>query len=89
MQKHPDGLLIRWVNGEEATGSAATDNLVVMLLNEQTNHCDYRFTEVTRSAGEYVWKLSLVPEADALPDVWIAFRNRQETRMSNSMYAGI
>lgn len=89
LTSHPEGLLIRWKNGEEAIGKTAGDTLVLMLLDENTKYCDYKFTDVSRTAGEYVWKLSTPPPYDTLPDVWIAFRNRQETQMSNSMYAGI
>lgn len=87
VHQHPDGLLIQWNNGDETLGNPGRDTLVLMLLDEITNHCEYKFTDVPRSVGEYVWKLSSPLPEDQLPDVWIAFRNRDETLTSNSMYA--
>ncbi len=83
---HPEGLLIEWVNGEEAAGSAAEHTLVVMALSEETDRSDYKFTEVRRSDGRYVWNPALSVSENALPDVWIAFRNNDLTGWSDSMY---
>ncbi len=88
VENHPEGLLVRWENGEEATGEAARDNLLVMALSEETGQSDYKFTGVNRSAGECIWKPAFKLTENALPGVWIAFRNRQETLMSDSMYVG-
>lgn len=82
----PEGLLIEWENGEEAAGPRSTDTLVVMALSAETGSIDYRFTEARRSDARYAWNIALPGGTDALPDVWIAFRNRQETEMSDSMF---
>ncbi len=81
----PDGLLIEWKNDSEAEGNRSHDTLVVMALSEETGRADYRFTDTRRSAESYVWKPAL-PEGTC--DVWIAFRNPEQTEMCNSMWAG-
>ncbi len=86
MEAQPDGLHIRWENGQEATGISARDNLVLIALSELDRQSDYKFTEAQRSEGKYVWKTTLKPSDGALPAVWIAFRNRQETQMSDSLF---
>jgi len=83
----PEGLLIEWDNSADAASHHPYDTLVVMALSAETGRSDYLFTEARRSDGRYLWKTAL-PIGNALPDVWITFRNRQETEMSNSMYAG-
>ncbi len=83
---HPEGLLIEWVNGEEAAGSAAKHTLVVMALSEDAGRSDYKYTEVRRSEGRYLWKPALPVSENALPDVWMAFRNEEMTGWSDSMY---
>ncbi|MFW6290333.1 MAG: DUF6266 family protein, partial [Mariniphaga sp.] len=88
VEPHPEGLLIRWENGQEAHGSPARDTLLVMALSEETGCVDYKFTGVSRSAGECIWKPALNLPGGTLPAVWIAFRNRQETLMSDSMFVG-
>ena len=87
VEPHPEGLLVKWENGTEDTGSAARDTLVVMALSELDGRSDYKFTEVQRTAGEYLWKTALKVSEANRPGVWIAFRNRQETQLSDSMYA--
>ncbi len=86
VKSHPEGLLVEWGNGEEAVGKAAGDTLVVMGLFEPDSSCLYQFTAISRSDGRYLWMLSRQGQEESLPDVWIAFRNRQETQMSDSMY---
>jgi hypothetical protein len=81
-----EGLLIEWENGNEAAGQNASDTLVVMALYAETGYADYLFSGVRRSEDQYMWKLALQTGNEALPDVWIAFRNREETQLSNSMY---
>ncbi len=83
-----EGLLIEWNNGEEASGNAKTDTLVVLALTKNADSSDYQFTGVKRSEGKYVWKPAFPVSADELPDVWIAFRNREMTGMSNSKWLG-
>ena len=79
----PEGLLIEWENGAEAAGQLPSDTLVVMALSPGNGTVDYRFTGVRRSDGCYLWKPSL-PQENL--DIWIAFRNRKETEMSESLF---
>jgi hypothetical protein len=83
----PEGLLIEWENSPDAAVNHASDTLVVMAFSPETGNSDYRFTETRRSEGSYLWKPSLPISDSTLPDVWIAFRNRQETLMSDSIFA--
>lgn len=87
VEPHEEGLRIRWENGPEARGNAARDTLLVVAYTEKTGYIDFRFTEASRADSEYVWKLALEFSEDALPDVWIAFRNKEQTQLSDSMYA--
>lgn len=80
-----EGLLIEWENGDEAAGSRTTDTLVVMTFSSETGQADYRFTETCRRDGRYVWKPAL---PDGMIDVWIAFRNREQTEFSDSLWTG-
>lgn len=79
----PEGLLVEWESDAEALRQNAHDTLLVIALSAETGSADYRFAGVTRSDGRYVWKPAL-PEGNY--DVWIAFRDRQETKLSDSMY---
>ncbi|MFO7978437.1 MAG: DUF6266 family protein [Bacteroidales bacterium] len=81
---HPEGLLIQWQNGPEGAGN---DSLVVMASWGDGAWCEYRFTETLRNKGEYTWQTTQPVTPDALPDVWIAFRNSEMTEMSDSLYA--
>lgn len=87
-QAHPEGVLIEWENGFGNGCGAANDALVVVAYFSNSGRSQYRFTETYRSEGRYLWKLPLQDGGDANPDIWIAFRNPQETLMSNSLYAG-
>ena len=78
---HPDGFTVQWENGPEMIDDRTYDFLVVFTL-PAVGPCDYRFTEIRRSAGQYTWQAS---SKDPLPDVWIAFRNRKMNEWSNSM----
>ncbi len=82
----PEGLLIRWENGPEATGSAANDTLVVMALPGDTGNGIHDFTSVRRSEGEYLWRLPQPVQANNLEGVWMAFRNLKLTSMSDSIW---
>ena len=86
METDPEGLLIRWENGEEAQGIAAHDSLLVMAVFQGDSSCMYQFSEARRPAGQYLWKLQVPLNENALPDVWISFRNDLKSLMSNSMY---
>ncbi len=81
---HPDGFLVQWENAPETKGNNAHDNLVVFIMKADGTG-DHRFTEARRSYGQYVWKALYPFSEDALPDVWIAFRNPKMTRCSNSI----
>lgn len=81
-------LLIEWENSPDAADNHPYDSLLVMAFSPETGQSDYQFTGARRSACSYLWKPALPLENGPLPDVWIAFRNRQETLMSNSVYAG-
>ncbi len=82
----PDGLLIRWENGPEATGSAANDTLIVIAWNEKTGNGIYEFTSVRRTEGEYLWKLPQPETVDSLQGVWVAFRNLKLNSVSDSIW---
>lgn len=83
---HPDGLLIEWQNGEEAAGRSSHDTLVVMAWSEAAAWGDYKFSEVRRQEGRYVWKPALPLDENEIPPVWIAFRNQEQTQVSESMF---
>jgi hypothetical protein len=83
-----EGLLIEWENDPVAGRQHPHDTLVVMALWAEKGYADYSFTGVRRSEGRYVWETALTSGNGNLPDVWIAFRNRQETEMSDSLYTG-
>ncbi|MFO7977686.1 MAG: DUF6266 family protein, partial [Bacteroidales bacterium] len=68
----PGGLLIQWQNGPEGAGN---DSLVVMASWGDGAWCEHRFTETLRNKEEYTWQTTQPVTPDALPDVWIAFRN--------------
>lgn len=82
----PDGLHITWENGAEAARLNSDDILVVMALSADTRSVDFLFTGVRRSVGHYLWSPALQKNNSNQPDIWLAFRNRQETMMSNSFY---
>jgi len=84
----PEGLFIEWENSPDAASQHPYDTLLVMAFSPETDSSDYRFTEARRSEGSYLWKTALPITDGTLPDVWIAFRNRQETLMSDSFYMG-
>lgn len=84
--KLPEGICIEWENGEEVSGKAASDTLIVIARSAATGRVDYRITGIRRSEGRFVWKTVLHENDDAMPDLWIAFRNSKETDLSNSMY---
>jgi hypothetical protein len=86
MENDPDGLLIRWENGEDVVGNNAHDTLLVMAAFPQHSNCMYQFSETRRSAGQYLWKIQIPARENALPDVWIAFCNELRSKMSNSIY---
>lgn len=87
--KLPEGICIEWENGNEVQHRGASDTLIVIARKAATQSVDYRITGVRRSEGRYVWKTPLLNGDSSMPDVWIAFRNREETEMSNSMYVNI
>lgn len=84
--KHPEGICIEWENGNENHRTTSSDSLIVLARNAATGHVDYRLTGVRRSEGRYMWKTPLANGTDKLPDVWVAFRNKEETEMSDSLF---
>ncbi len=86
MEIVPEGLLLQWENGEEASGKNASDTLLVMAAFPDQSNCIYQFSETRRSAGRYLWKIQVPEKENALPDVWIAFSDGLRTRISNSTY---
>lgn len=88
VEPHQEGLHITWENGLEAKGNAARDTLVVVAYNEKTGSSDFRFSEASRADGGYIWKPGIKFTEDALPDVWIAFRNKEQSQVSDSLYLG-
>ena len=78
-----EGLLIEWENDAEAARRHPHDTLVVMAFSAESGSADYGFTEVRRSDGRYTWKPAL-PEGNV--DVWIAFRNQEQTEVSDSIW---
>jgi hypothetical protein len=86
--QQPEGVLIEWENSADAASHHPYDTLVVIVFSPETDTSDYLFTGARRSAGSYLWKPALPKSNGTLPDLWIAFRNRQETLMSNSFFVG-
>ena len=82
----PDGLLIEWQNGDEAAGKHSYDTLVVMAWSETAGWGVFKFTEVYRKEGRYVWKPALPFNENEIPHIWIAFRNQEQTELSDSKY---
>ena len=58
--------------------------MLIMLFNHSTGEADYRFTGVRRSEGEYIWNNDISNNLKNM-DVWVAFRNTEETKMSDSV----
>jgi len=44
----------------------------------------YRFTGISRSEGQWLWKTDMHHAGDPL-ELWLAFRNMEETSMSDSV----
>lgn len=85
--EHPEGFLISWENGTEASGRRAGDTLVVMALFSGEEAGIHEFTGTPRSKGEHLWKTSRTASANEKPDVWIAFRDPKNSSMSDSILA--
>lgn len=85
--KVQDGnLLFEWNNDTEAEKIQNKNTLVVILYDSKSEICKYQFTNVRRSEKSYRWDPGMDISKENLPDIWIAFRNVDETAMSNSMY---
>ena len=80
-----EGLLIEWENCPEDEREHAHDTLVVVALFTEKGRAGYHFTDTRRTCGSYVLKPARM-QGNA--DVWISFRKRDQTLMSNSMYLG-
>lgn len=86
VKAQPDGLLIEWVNGNEASGNRWSDTLVVMAWSESAGQGAYKFSETYRKEGRYFWKPAISLLENEIPNVWIAFRNQEQSEMSDSRY---
>ncbi len=86
-ETNAEGVLIRWQNGKEAAGKAINDTLIVISLFEGDEVAGFQDTGVKRSAGQFLWKLPNPVKQGAMPDVWIAFRNAEMTKVSDSLYS--
>lgn len=86
MTPQEQGVLLQWDNGVECTPGRSSDTLVVLVLPQDGYPAAAHFTPVLRSGGQYLLSLGQTPEV--LPDIWIAFRNPQQTLMSDSMWVG-
>lgn len=62
-----------------------SDTLIVMAFTPEKNWIDYRFTGIPRFKNEYFWDME---HSNHLWHLWVAFRSRDETNISNSLYMG-
>ena len=63
-----------------------SDSLLVVALSKKDKQLVYRFTGISRSQGHFKWDIDLEQKEW---HVWIAFRSKDETNMSNSLYLGL
>lgn len=80
------GLLVEWSYSSEAEKRNSRDTLVVIAQNPDTGDCEYKFTGARRADKNYQWMLNIPVSQNQQPDLWIAFRNPEETEMSDSVY---
>jgi hypothetical protein len=80
------GLLVEWSDSAANLKQHGRDNLVVIAQDKQSGGCEYIFSGARRTDKRYLWKINMPVSQDELPDIWIAFRNVDETEMSDSMY---
>lgn len=83
-----EGLLFNWDSSVVGDQRALTDTLIVMARISGTISVDFLFTGVRRSKGVFLWDTPLVETSGQL-DVWIAFRNSEETAVSNSRFVEV
>lgn len=81
VQRSDDGLLFNWIG----KNGRSNDTLLLIVYYPEWNSVNYQFTGVKRSKESFLWDVDLA--ADDM-HVWMAFRSRDETQMSNSMYLG-
>ncbi|MFA8434895.1 MAG: DUF6266 family protein [Marinifilaceae bacterium] len=80
-----EGVLFEWKPNNEP--ETATDTLLVMALAPHPSSSDYRFTGIKRSEGQFLWNTPLNSSNQPV-EFWLAFRNQEESLMSNSLYLG-
>ncbi|TAI95361.1 hypothetical protein DMA11_25100, partial [Marinilabiliaceae bacterium JC017] len=78
-----DNLLIEWNPDHQLDHASLNDTLIIM-ARSGINEVDYQFTGVRRAYGKYLWSTHLANKKNI--SIWLAFRNRKETEMSDSHY---
>lgn len=81
-------MLVEWNDSKENEKLHGRDTLVVIALDPHSGSCEYKFTGARRTDKRYLWVINMPVSQENLPDVWIAFRNVNETEMSDSRYLG-
>jgi len=85
IKKQDTGFLIEWDTSVNAEACEPDDTFVLIASHNFYPNIHYRFTGIPRSEGHYLWDNNLF-EAHSMPDVWVAFRNADETAVSESRY---
>lgn len=85
IKKQNTGFLIEWDTSVNAEACEPDDTFVLIASHNFYSNIHYRFTGILRSEGHYLWDNNLF-EAHSMPDVWVAFRNADETAVSESRY---
>ena len=83
------GLLAEWTDSSDIAAKHNRDTLVLIALDTNSSIGEFKFTGVPRSAKSYLWKPAVEVTKNNKPDVWVAFRNNNETEMSNSAYVRV
>lgn len=88
MQTQPDGWLIEWDTDLTNEHCSTDDTFILMATHPYYEEGYYHFTGVRRREGHFLWNSNLF-EGQSHPDVWIAFRNAEETMLSESRYIAV
>ncbi|MBI9069639.1 MAG: hypothetical protein JEZ09_20250 [Salinivirgaceae bacterium] len=80
-----NGFLMEWDTALTNSHSATDDTFLFFATHPYHGYGYYHFTGVRRSQGRFLWDSNLF-EGHRKPDVWIAFRNAEETAVSESWY---
>ena len=84
----PKGLLFTWSTETEPEYANVDDTLLVIIRRSNSLASDYTFTGVKRYEGSFLWKAPWTGSS-LRPDVWIAFRSKDEQLMSDSLWIEI